>query len=392
MSILLSNRTQSVKPSATMAVNAKAQQMKREGINIINLSVGEPDFPTPDVIKQAAIDAIHNNITRYTAADGFPELKQAIVTKVQRDNNLTFDPKEVIVTPGAKQALYNAAQALLNPGDEAIIPAPYWVSYASQVELADATPVFVVADHKQHFKITPEQLEAAITPKTKLFYLNSPSNPTGMIYSFEELAALGEVLRKHPHVVIICDDIYEYIMWGTDKFQTLLNACPDLKDRTIYVNGVSKAHSMTGWRIGYSIAPTAITGAMKKVQSHSASCACAISQMAAIAALGIPYADLKYMYDTFKKRHDLVIEGLNKIDSLQVQPADGAFYVFPYAQAAIDKLNLADDIALANYLLEKAHVATVPGTAFGMSGYLRLSCATDDAQLLDAIQRLQKAL
>lgn len=392
MPISLSNRIAQIKPSATMAVNAKAQELKRQGIDVINLSVGEPDFPTPQVIKQAAIDAINNDITYYSAAEGFIELRQAIVDKLKRDNDLTYTTKEILVTVGAKQALYNATQALLNEGDEAIIPAPFWVSYEAMVELAGGKPVIVVSDHTQHFKITAQQLEEAITPKTKVFFLNSPSNPTGMVYSAEELKALGKVLAKYPDITIIADDIYEYILWGSKKFYTFLNACPDLKDRTIIVNGVSKAYSMTGWRVGYSAAPEAITKAMANLESQSTSSTSSISQMAAIAALKMPYSDLQGMYQTFHKRHDLLIEGLNQIDGMETQPADGAFYVYPYVQPIIEKLGLKDDIELATYLLDKAHVATVPGIAFGTPGYLRLSCSTNEANLIEAIKRLQKTL
>lgn len=392
MTITVSDRTANVKPSATMAVNDKAQELKRNGANIINLSVGEPDFPTPDRIKAAAIQAINDNKTTYTPIDGTLELKQAIVNKLKRDNNLDYTTNEIIVTVGAKQALYNVCQALINKGDEAIIPAPFWVSYSSMVELAEGKPVIVIADYTQGFKITPEQLESAITDKTKLFFLNSPSNPTGMVYSFDELKALGEVLKKHPNISIIVDDIYEYILWQQGTFSSFLNANPELKERTILINGVSKAYAMTGWRIGYSAAPVDITKAMKKVQSHSTSCASSISQAAALEALSIPYDDLRHMYDTFHKRHDIVVAGLRAIEGVEVRDADGAFYVYPYVQKSIEKLGLKDDIELASHLLEKAHVATVPGTAFGTPGYLRISCATSDEQLKEAIKRLQEVL
>lgn len=392
MTITLSHRIAQIKPSATMAVNAKAQELKRNGIDVINLSVGEPDFPTPQVIKQAAIDAIHNNVTYYSAAEGFIELREAIVDKLQRDNDLLYTTKEILVTVGAKQALYNATQALLNEGDEAIIPAPFWVSYEAMVELAGGKAVIVVANHTQQFKITPAQLEAAITPRTKVFFLNSPSNPTGMVYSLDELKALGNVLAKHPQIAIIADDIYEYIIWGHNTFHTFLNACPELRDRTIIVNGVSKAYSMTGWRLGYSAAPEAITKAMANLESQTTSSTSSISQMAAIAALKMPYADLQPMYDTFHKRHDLLVDGLNHINGIHTQPADGAFYVYPYVQTIIEKLGLKDDVELATYILDKAHVATVPGIAFGTPGYLRLSCSTSDANIIEAIKRLQKVL
>ena len=392
MTIVLSDRTLRIKPSATMAVNAKAQAMRRAGIDIINLSVGEPDFETPAVIKQAGIDAINAGMTHYTSADGLPELKSAIQHKLQSDNELSVSMDEIIVTPGAKQAIYNATQAVLNAQDEAIIPAPYWVSYAAMVELADATPVIVPTTHHQQFKITPQQLEHAITDKTKLVFLNSPSNPTGMVYSLDEFKALGAVLAKHPNILILVDDIYEYILWSQPKFYTFLNACPELKERTILINGVSKAYAMTGWRIGYSVAPAAITNAMKKVQSHSASCACSISQMAAAAALKMNYQDLHPMYNTFHERHDLVISKLREIDGIEVQPADGAFYVFPYVATAMQRLGCEDDVAFANYLLEHAHVATVPGEAFGAPGYIRLSCAAATDQLNEAMDRLIRTI
>lgn len=392
MPILLSERTGRIKPSATMAVNAKATELKSQGIDIINLSVGEPDFPTPTPIKQAGIDAINEDITTYSAADGLPALKSAITNKLRRDNRLEYEAKEIIVTPGAKQALFNAAMATLNKGDEAIIPAPYWVSYSAMVELADGTPVIVQTSPDKRFKLTAEQLETSITDKTKLLFLNSPSNPTGMVYTKEEYEALGAILEKHPHIGIIVDDIYEYILWGQPEFTNFLNACPQLRDRTIVINGVSKAYAMTGWRIGYSAAPEAVTKAMKKVQSHSTSCACSISQMAAIKALEMPYRDLNFMYNKFKERHDMVVKELGTINGITCYPADGAFYVFPHVQSVIDRLGLEDDIALSNHILEKAHVATVPGTAFGSPGYLRISCAASNEALAEAIERLKKCL
>ena len=392
MSLSLSERTLRIKPSATLAVNAKAKEMEREGIDIINLSVGEPDFPTPASIKKAGIAAIENNVTGYTATDGIRELKQAIIEKFKRDNHLDYDLSEILVTPGAKQALYNAIMALLNPEDEIIIPAPYWVSYPAMAKLADANPVIITADHTQNFKITAKQLNAAITNKTKMVVINSPSNPTGMAYTADELIALGKILREQPNIAILVDDIYEYILWSTDTFVSFLNVNPDLRNRTILVNGASKAYSMTGWRIGYSAAPKIITQAMEKVQSHSASCACSISQMAAMAAFKIPKSELQFMYDSFQKRHDLLLNGLNAIPGIVTKPADGAFYVYPYVQEIITKHKLKDDIELANFLLEKTHVATVPGSAFGTPGYLRFSCAAREEHLIEAIKRLQKAL
>lgn len=392
MNLPLSKRVSTVKPSATMAVNEKAGAMKKQGINIINLSVGEPDFPTPDPIKQAAIAAINNNITRYAPADGMPDLKAAVAQKLKRDNQLEYDPSEIIITCGAKQAVYNAMQAIINAGDEVIIPAPYWVSYTAMTQLAEGIPVIVKAHHDQNFKISPEQLEAAITDKTRAFILNSPSNPTGMIYHSDELKALGEILRNHPNIVIIADDIYEYISWDKQAFSSLLNACPHLADRTILINGVSKAYAMTGWRVGYSAAPVHFTKPMKTIQSHSTSCTSSISQVAAITALAMPYADLKPMYDAFHRRHDILVAGLRQIQGISVCDAHGAFYVYPYVQPIIDKLGLKDDIEFANHLLQEAHIATVPGTAFGTPGYLRISCAVSDGDIQETISRLQKLL
>lgn len=392
MSAHLSNRVNRVQPSATMAVNARATELRAEGHDIINLSVGEPDFDTPDFIKAAGIAAINEGATKYTAADGIPELKQAIIDKFKRDNQLDYTAKQIIATSGAKQGLYNLTQALLSPGDEAIIPAPYWVSYPAMVLLAEAEPVYVETHLAQQFKITAEQLAKAITPQTRLVFLNSPSNPTGMAYTFDELKALGEVLIKHPNIIVATDDIYEYILWGQPKFTTLLNACPKLFDQTVVFNGCSKAHAMTGWRLGYAAGPEPVIGAMKKIQSQSTSCPCSITQKAAVAALNAGHEFFSEYLNLFKRRHDLVYSGLSKLDKLQLIETDGTFYLFPDASAAIASLGLADDLKLAEYLLEKAHVAVVPGTAFGAPGYFRVSCATSDETLADAVQRISKAL
>ncbi len=390
MNSQLSTRVGRVKPSATIAVNARATELRREGKDIINLSVGEPDFDTPDYIKEAGKAAIDNNLTRYTAVDGTPELKEAIIQKFKRDNQLEYGKDEVIASTGAKQGLYNLCQAVISEGDEVIIPAPYWVSYPAMVMLADGKPVIVSASHDQQFKITPEQLDAAITEKTKLFMLNSPSNPSGMAYSFDELKALGEVLAKHPHVLIATDDMYEYILWSDNGFCTFLNACPDLRDRTIVFNGVSKAYAMTGWRIGYAGGPANVIKTMKKVQSQSTSNPCSIAQAAAAAALSKGREDLMYMINAFKNRHDQVLADLQSINGIEVSAADGTFYLFPNMSGMIEKLGLASDIELATHLLEQAHVATVPGTAFGMPGFLRLSCATSEEQLAMATKRIRE--
>ncbi len=387
----LSQRVQSVEPSATLALSAKAAQMQAAGRKVINLTVGEPDFDTPEHIKQAAITAIHEGKTKYTAVDGIKELKTAIINKLSRDNQLTYTPEQIIVSNGAKQSLYNLAQAILNPGDECIIPAPYWVSYPAMVKLAGAKPVIINCGVEQHFKLQPEQLAATINAKTRLVILNGPSNPTGMTYTKDELAALGEVLRKHPHVYIASDDIYEHIIWQNLPFCQILNACPDLTDRTIIVNGVSKAYAMTGWRIGYVAGPAKLVGAMRKIQSHSTSNPCSISQAAAVAALNGDNAELTEMVAAYKKRHDYVHQHLSDLKGFRCLPSDGTFYSFPDIQEYLQTHNrLKTDIEFADYLLNEGEIAVVPGTAFGQPGCFRLSYATSQANLEEAMRRLQK--
>lgn len=383
----LSHRVTQIKPSATMAVNAKATELRAAGHDIINLSVGEPDFETPDFIKAAAIEAINANFTKYTAADGIPELKEAIISKLANDNQLSYESNQIIVGNGVKQCLFNLTQALLSEGDEAIIPAPYWVSYPAMVELAGAKPVFVSAPMSQNFKITAEQLEAAITPKTRLLFLNSPSNPTGKAYTADELQALGEVLLRHPDVTITVDDIYEYILWG-HAFASLLNVSPTLSDRVVVMNGVSKAHAMTGWRIGYAAGPIELINAMKKIQSQSTSNPCSISQKAAVAALRADRSFFTPMLAAYKERHDLVFSALDQMGLVSVLPSDGTFYSFPDVSDVIKKHELKDDVALCEFLLEKANVAVVPGTAFGAPGFLRISFATSNEILEKALERL----
>ncbi len=387
----LSNRVNQIQPSATVAVNARATQLRREGKSIINLSVGEPDFDTPDFIKESAIQAIQKGFTKYTDVDGIPELKQAIINKLQRDNDLNFTSEQIIVSTGVKQGLYNLCQALLNPGDEVIIPAPYWVSYPAMVQLADANPVIVSGD-STHFKINAEQLEAAITAKTKCFILNSPSNPSGKIYTADELRALTKVLLKYPDILLATDDMYEYILWGASKFTNPLNVCPELMDRTIVFNGVSKAHAMTGWRIGYAAGPEPLIKAMKKIQSQSTSNANSIAQKAAITALNSDKQSLQYMFTAFKERHDQLLADLQSIPGFKANPADGTFYLFPNVEQAIKHCGLKDDIEFATYLLENAQVATVPGTAFGMPGHLRFSYATSTDNLSEAVRRIKAAM
>ena len=392
-SIQLSERVNRVKPSPTLAVTTRARELRAAGKDVIGLGAGEPDFDTPDHIKQAAIDAINNGFTKYTAVDGTPELKQAIITKFKSDNGLSYEPNQILVSSGGKQSFFNLAQALLDAGDEVIIPAPYWVSYPDMVLLADGSPVIVSAGIDQNFRITADQLEQAITDKTKLFVINSPSNPTGVSYSQSELKALGEVLLKHPRIVIATDDMYEHIIWGDEPFCNILDACPKLMDRTVVLNGVSKAYSMTGWRIGYAGGPATLIGAMKKIQSQSTSNAASISQAAATAALNGPQDCIKPMLAAFKERHDYVLAELNKIAGVHCLPSDGTFYSFPDMSGAISSLeNISNDIEFSEYILEKTGVALVPGSAFGAEGYMRLSFATDMNSLKLALTRLQELL
>ena len=389
----LANRVQRVKPSPTLAVTARVAELRAAGKDIIGLGAGEPDFDTPDHIKKAAIKAIKDGFTRYTAVDGMPSLKQAIIAKFKQDNGLDYTPEQILVSCGGKQSFYNLAQALLNPGDEVIIPAPYWVSYPDMVRLAEGEPVIIRAGVETNFKITPEQLEAAITPKTRIFVINSPSNPTGVAYSKAELAALGEVLKHCPQVLIATDDMYEHILWSKEPFSNILNACPDLYERTIVLNGVSKVYAMTGWRIGYAGGPADLIKAMKKVQSQSTSNPASISQVAAQEALEGDQSCIQPMIKAFKERHDYVVSALNKIDGVTCLPADGTFYVFPHVQEVIDRLDgVNDDIELAEYLLDEAGVALVPGSAFGAPGYVRISFATSMEVLNDALTRLANAL
>ncbi len=393
MSIKTSDRIARVKPSPTLAVTALANQLRAEGRDVIGLAAGEPDFDTPDHIKQAAIGAINDGFTKYTAVDGTAGLKQAIINKFARDNGLDYQPDQILVSVGGKQAFYNMCQALLNPGDEVIIPAPYWVSYPDIVMLADGKPVIVEGDQSQAFKITPQQLDDAITANTRLVVLNSPSNPTGKAYSQAELAALGEVLLQYPDVVVTTDDIYEHIVWSEEGFCNILNACPELYERTLVMNGVSKAYSMTGWRIGYTGGPAEVIKGMKKVQSQSTSNPTSIAQVAAQAALDGPQDFLAEMCQVFKQRHDFVLQNLNALDGVECLPSDGTFYSFPSFHAVIERLDgIDDDVQLAQHLLEKAEVALVPGSAFGLNGHLRLSYATDMQSLEKALTRIAQAI
>ncbi len=388
MSELLSQRVQKVKPSATLAVTAKANELKSQGIQIVPMGSGEPDFDTPLNIQKAGIDAIKNGQTRYTAVDGTPVLKQAIIDKFKRENSLDYSATEVMVSSGGKQVFYNLCQAVLDKGDEVIIPAPYWVSYPDMVILADATPVVVETGLEQDFKITPEQLEANITNKTKLFIINSPSNPTGAVYTKEELQALANVLKNHPQVLVITDDIYEHIRWGGDDFINIVMAEPELKDRTIILNGVSKGYAMTGWRIGYGAGPEAVIKAMKKIQGQSTSNPCSIAQAAALEALNGDQSIIGTMVSAFEERHEYIVNALNAIDGVECPRSQGAFYSFPRVEGLIKRLGLKDDVEFSTYCLEKLNIALVPGSAFGAPGYVRFSFATSMDNIEQAVKRL----
>ena len=394
----LSKRVQAIKPSPTLAVTARAAKLKAEGKDIIGLGAGEPDFDTPQHIKDAAIGAINAGFTKYTAVGGTPSLKAAIIAKLKRDNGLDYTAKQILVSCGGKQSFFNLALAVINPGDEVIVPAPYWVSYPDIVIIAEGKPVIVQAGIEQGFKLTPAQLEAAITPKTKMMVINSPSNPSGAVYTLEDLKALGEVLRHHPDILITTDDMYEHIALTDAKFVNILDACPDLYPRTMVLNGVSKAYAMTGWRIGYAAGPEYIITAMENVQSQSTSNPTSISQVAAEAALNGDQDCITPMVRAFRERHVFVVNELNKIPGLSCLMAGGAFYAFPDARVAIATLHqkgiiaAATDIALSEYLLVDAGVAVVPGSAFGSEGYIRLSFATSMENLTKALERIKKAL
>ncbi|MBS3963482.1 MAG: pyridoxal phosphate-dependent aminotransferase [Methylomonas sp.] len=393
MSITLSNRVKAVKPSPTLVITARAAAMRAAGKDIIGLGAGEPDFDTPEHIKAAACQAIASGFTKYTAVDGTPSLKKAIAQKFKNDNGLDYQLKQILVSCGGKQSFFNLAQALLNPGDEVIIPAPYWVSYPDMVLLADGVPVIIEAGQAQHFKITPEQLRAAITSKTRLFVINSPSNPTGAAYTLDELSALADVLQDYPDVLIATDDMYEHIVWNKGSFVNILNARPDFYPRTIVLNGVSKAYSMTGWRIGYAAGPADLIDAMCIIQSQSTSNPTSISQVAAEAALLGEQTCIDTMMVEFKKRHDFVVAELNTIAGIDCLPTDGTFYVFPNVEKLLQRLDgIADDLQFAEYLIEKAGVALVPGSAFGCPGHIRLSIATSMANLQNALQRIKNAV
>jgi len=389
LTIKLSQRVQNIKPSPTLAITARAAALRAEGKDVIGLGAGEPDFDTPEHIKHAAIEAINSGKTKYTPVDGTPDLKQAIIKKFSRDNDLDYAANQVLVSVGGKQSFFNLAQAYIQAGDEVIIPAPYWVSYPDMTLLADGKPVIIEAGQENQFKITPEQLEAAITDKTRLFVINSPSNPTGMAYSLDELKALGEVLRQYPDILIATDDMYEHIYWADEPFCNIVNANPDFYDRTLVMNGVSKAYSMTGWRIGYAAGPAELIAAMKKVQSQSTSNPASISQAAAVEALNGDQGCIDSMLAEFKKRHDFVVEALNKMPGIDCLETDGTFYVFPNISGVLEgKPELKDDMDFAEALLVDKGVAVVPGTAFGLKNHVRLSIATSEDNLRNALNRI----
>jgi aspartate aminotransferase len=385
-----------IKPSPTMAMTARVAQLKREGVPVIGLSVGEPDFDTPDFVKEAAIEAIRAGKTKYTDVDGTPELKAAIAAKFLRDNDLTYALNEITVNVGGKQTLFNALVVTVDVGDEVIIPAPYWVSYPDIVNFAGGTPVILPAGANQLYKILPEQLDAAITPKTKWVMLNSPSNPSGAAYSAAELMALGEVIRRHPHVMVMTDDMYEHVWYADTPFATIAQVCPDLYERTLTINGCSKSYAMTGWRIGYAGGPAWLIKAMGKLQSQSTSNPCSIAQAAATAALNGDQSFLAARNAAFLKRRNLVVGMLNQAPGLHCPTPEGAFYVYPDATGCMGKTTpkgarIETDADLIGYFLDEAQVAAVNGEAFGLSPAFRVSYATSEENLIEACTRIQEA-
>ena len=394
----LSKRVQTIKPSPTLAVTARAARLKSEGKDIIGLGAGEPDFDTPQHIKDAAIDAINRGFTKYTAVGGTPSLKNAIITKFKKDNDFDYTAKQILVSCGGKQSFFNLALAVINPGDEVIIPSPYWVSYPDIVLIAEGKPITIEAGIEQSFKITAAQLERAITPKTRMFVINSPSNPSGGVYALDELKALGEVLRKHPHILIATDDMYEHILLSGGKFVNILNACPDLYSRTMVLNGVSKAYAMTGWRIGYCGGPEHIITAMENIQSQSTSNPTSISQVAAETALNGDQLCIEPMLTAFKERNLFITAGLSAIPGVRCLLSEGAFYTFADTRQAIETLHTRkvlkdrNDISFSEYLLEQGGVAVVPGSAFGSEGYIRLSFATSMENIKKALERIARLL
>ncbi len=392
MTLSVSRRVQRVKPSPTLAVTARAARLKAEGKDVIGLGAGEPDFDTPAHVSQAGIDAINKGFTRYTNVDGVNELKDAIIAKFERDNGIKYERPQILASSGAKQTIYNLCMAVLDPGDEAIIPAPYWVSYPDMVLLADGLPVMPFAGANQGYKITPRQLAAAITPKTRLVLLNSPCNPTGAAYTKAELRALGEVLLQHPRVIVGTDDMYEKIYWAAEPFSSLLTVVPELYSRTVTINGCSKAYAMTGWRLGYCGGPKEIVTAMGTIQGQSTSNASSISQKAAIAALSGDQECVAKMNEAFKARHDFIVAGLNSLPGVSCLPGAGTFYAFADVSKAMATHGCRDDNEFAELLLSEGGVAVVPGSGFGAPGHMRLSFACSMQTLEKALERMRKVL
>jgi aspartate aminotransferase len=392
VALAVSRRAQRVKPSPTLAVTALAARLKAEGKDVIGLGAGEPDFDTPAHISAAGVQAIQSGFTRYTNVDGIPELKDAIIAKFQRDNAIKYARNQVLVSSGAKQSIFNLCMALLDPGDEVIIPAPYWVSYPDMALLADGTPVTPYAGPEQGYKITPRQLAAAITPRSRLLLINSPSNPTGAAYTAAEWRALGDVLLKHPRIVIGTDDMYEKIYWGSEPFTSLLTVVPELYERTVTINGCSKAYAMTGWRLGYCGGPPELIAAMATIQGQSTSNASSISQKAAVAALNGDQNCVADMNRAFKERHDYIVAALNTLPGVSCRPASGAFYAFADVSQAIARLGLKDDNVFAEHLINAVGVAVVPGSGFGAPGHVRLSFACSRETLEKAVERMRKVL
>ena len=390
MKSLLADRVSRVKPSVTLAITARANQIRAEGGNILNLAAGEPDFDTPDHIKDAAIKAMQDGKTKYTPVAGTISLKEAVIEKLNRDNQLSYTQEEVMISNGGKQVFYNLCQALLNQGDEVLIPAPYWVSYPDMALLADATPVIIPSSSVNRCKISADDLEAKITDQTKLFVINSPSNPSGIAYTKDELEKIGKVLEQHSRIFIVTDDIYEHIMFRHQSFTNILNTIPSLKDRTIVLNGVSKVYSMTGWRIGYAAGPSTIIKAMTKIQSQSTSNPSSISQAAAEAALVGDQSCVTTMCKAFEERHDYIVNELNSLEGVDCLVCDGTFYCFPNFQSMIDRIDsVSNDVEFAEFLLNETGVAAVPGTAFGSPGHIRISYATSMDVLEETVSRLK---
>jgi len=389
----LSKRISNTKTSATIAMSMKARELTLQGKDIISLSAGEPDFDTPRNIKNAAIESINSGNTKYTPVDGMLTLKESIVKKFKNENNLEYTPDQIIVSTGCKQSIYNLCQATLDEGDEVLIPSPYWVSYPEIVKLSDAVPVFVETNSETDFKVTGKMLEDNITKRTKMILLNSPSNPSGFIYSQEDLKDIGRVLKKYPNIIIASDDIYEHIIFNGKKFTNILNVCPELYDQTIVLNGVSKAYAMTGWRIGYAAGNSTIIGAMKKIQSQSTSCTCSISQAAAKAALDDDNSEVTKMVSEYQLRSEYLHTELNKIEGIKYKKPEGSFYAFLDVNGLINKIeNINDDFELAEYFLREADVAVVPGTAFGSKNHIRISFATSLVNLEKAVCRIKNLL